>query len=204
MDHGTTREPEGFDRVWTIPNALSFLRLAGVPLFLVLILRGEDGAALLVLAVSSLTDYLDGQIARRTDTVTRLGQSLDPLADRLYILTTLIGLVARGVVPWWFAALLLSRDLAGAILVQRIRRVGYRGFPVHFVGKAATFNLLYAFPMLLLAQWRPEWSGVVLPIAWAFAWWGVLLYWLGLAMYVAQARVLLAAERADDGGAHAP
>jgi len=183
------------DRVWTVPNALSFARLLGVPLFLWLILRGEDGAALLVVVLSGVTDYLDGQIARRTRTVTRLGQILDPLADRLYIVTTLVGLVVRGVVPLWFAAALGLRDVIGAVLVQRVRRAGYRGFPVHFVGKAATFNLLYAFPLLLLAQWRPDWAGGALPIAWAFALWGVLLYWLALIMYVVQARDMLAAPR---------
>lgn len=179
-------------RVWTLPNALSCARLLGVPVFLWLIVRGEDGAALAVLAASGATDYLDGYIARRTHTITRLGQVLDPLADRLYIFSTLIGLVVRGVVPLWFAAALVLRDVVGALLVHRVRRVGYRGFPVHFVGKAATFNLLYAFPLLLLAQWRPGWGDVVLPIAWAFALWGVLLYWVALVMYVVQARAMLA------------
>ena len=187
---GRTRTP--YDRVWTIPNALSFLRLLGVPVFLWLIVRGEDGAALAVLAVSGVTDYLDGQIARRTHSVTRLGQTLDPLADRLYILSTLAGLVLRSVVPPWFAGALILRDVVGSVLVYRVRRAGYRGFPVHFVGKTATFNLLYAFPLLLLAQWRPGWSGVVFPIGWAFAWWGLLLYWVALLMYVVQARTMLA------------
>ncbi len=175
-----------------MPNALSFARLLGVPLFLWLIVIGEDGAALAVLAISGATDYLDGQIARRTGAVTRLGQVLDPLADRLYIVSTLLGLVVRGVVPIWFAGVLVLRDAIGAILVRRVRRAGYRGFPVHFVGKAATFNLLYAFPLLLLAQWRPEWAMWVLPIGWAFAGWGLLLYWVALVMYVVQARSLLA------------
>jgi cardiolipin synthase len=188
----TEPEPTRSDAVWTIPNVLSFGRLLGVPLFLWLIVAGEDGAALAVLAVSGATDYLDGQIARRTHTVTRLGQVLDPLADRLYIVSTLFGLVVRGVVPPWFAAALVLRDVIGALLVRRVRQVGYRGFPVHFVGKAATYNLLYAFPLLLLAQWQPEWSGWALPVAWAFAGWGLMLYWVALGMYVVQARDMLA------------
>ncbi|MBW3086285.1 putative cardiolipin synthase [Austwickia sp. TVS 96-490-7B] len=182
----------GEDRIWTVANVLSMLRLVGVPVFLWLIVLGEDGAALLVLALSGVTDYLDGQVARRTHTVTRLGQVLDPVADRLYILSTLIGLLVRGVLPWWFAVALLSRDLLGAGVVRWVRRAGFRGLPVHFVGKAATFNLLYAFPLLLLAQWRPGWSWWVLPVAWAFAIWGLLLYWLALVMYVVQARRMVA------------
>ena len=174
-----------------MPNVLSCARLLGVPLFLWLIMRREDGAALAVLALSGLTDYLDGMIARRTHAVTRLGQILDPLADRLYIASTILGLVLRGVVPLWFAGVLVLRDVIGATLVRRVRRAGYRGFPVHFVGKAATFNLLYAFPLLLLAQWRPDWAGFALPIGWAFALWGVLLYWVALVMYVVQAREMV-------------
>lgn len=192
-----TLVPSG--RVWTVPNALSFARLLGVPLFLWLILSGREGAAFVLLAASGATDYLDGQIARRTQTVTKLGQVLDPLADRLYIVSTLVGLVVRGVVPLWFAAALVLRDVVGAVLVQGVRRAGYRGLPVHFVGKTATFNLLYAFPLLLLAQWRPQWQSVVLPIGWAFAWWGLVLYWVALALYVVQARAMRAA--AADGSA---
>ncbi len=192
MDPGQD-ERSSYDRVWTIPNALSMVRLVGVPVFLVLILRGHDGWALLVLAASGVTDYVDGWIARRFDQVTRLGQTLDPVADRLYILSTLIAFLVRGLLPWWFVAALLLRDLAGSILVRRVRRVGYRGMPVNFVGKAATFNLLYAFPLLLFATWQPTWAGWVLPVGWAFAWWGLGLYWLAFVMYLAQAREMISA-----------
>lgn len=182
-----------YDRVWTVPNVLSMARVVGVPVFLFLILRGHDGWALLVLMVSGATDYVDGWLARRFEQVTRLGQALDPVADRLYILSTLLAFLVRGVLPWWFVAALLLRDLAGTILVRRVRRVGYRGMPVNFLGKAATFNLLYAFPLLLFATWQPAWADGVLPFAWAFAWWGLLLYWLAFVMYLAQARQMIAA-----------
>ncbi|MEP7160159.1 MAG: CDP-alcohol phosphatidyltransferase family protein [Dermatophilaceae bacterium] len=185
------------DRIWTVPNLLTMLRMLGVPVFLALIVTGRDGWALLVLAVSGITDYVDGALARRLRQVTRLGQLLDPVADRLFILSTMVGLLVRGLLPWWFVAALLARDLAGSILVRRVRKVGYRGVPVNFLGKAATFNLLYAFTLLLLAAWQPDWARWVLPVAWAFAWWGLALYWQSFAMYAVQARAMLTAAIAD-------
>ena len=135
-------------RVWTVPNALSFLRLLGVPLFLWLVLGPEaDGWALAVLAASGLTDYLDGYLARRLSQTSRLGEVLDPVADRLYILAVVIGLAIRDIVPWWFAIVLPLRDVLLWGLVPILRTRGYSALPVHFLGKAATFNLLYAFPV---------------------------------------------------------
>ncbi len=197
------RAPEdqlSHDRVWTVPNLLTVLRLAGVPVFLALVVTGRDGWALLVLAVSGITDYVDGALARRLRQVTRLGQLLDPVADRLLILSAMVGLLVRGLLPWWFVAALLARDLAGSILVRRVRSVGYRGMPVNFAGKAATFNLLYGFTLLLLASWRPDWTDWVLPVAWAFAWWGLALYWQSFAMYVVQARAMLTTAASEQPG----
>jgi cardiolipin synthase len=184
------------DRVLTVPNLLSAARLAGVPLFLWLILRRDDGWALVVLALAGFTDYLDGKIARRFHLVSRVGQLLDPIADRLYIAATLVGLAWRDIIPWWLVALLLARELllAGVLLV--LRQIGQVGLPVHFVGKAATFNLLYAFPVLLLAEVSPTLATWALPIGWALAWWGVALYWLAAVLYVVQAAGLLRAHRA--------
>ncbi len=191
VEQHTRREPVVSDRVLTIPNALSVLRLLGVPLFLWLILREQDGWALAVLALSALTDYLDGKIARSFDMVSRLGQLLDPIADRLYIVSTLLGLAWRDIVPWWVVWVLLGRELVMLVVVLLLKRVGIVGLPVHFVGKAATFNLLYAFPILLLGQSQP-WA---LPVGWAFAWWGITLYWLAAGLYAAQAVPLLRAGR---------
>ena len=141
------------DRIWTVPNALSFLRLLGVPLFLWLILVPEaDGWAVVLLMVSGFTDYLDGVLARRLHQISRLGQLLDPLADRLYIIATLLGLALRDIVPWWLVIALLARDVVLAATLPILRRLGYGPLPVHFLGKAATFNLLYAFPLLLLGD----------------------------------------------------
>ena len=171
-------------RVWTVPNVLSFLRLAMVPLFLVLIVRGYDALALLVLVVSSITDYLDGWIARRFHQVTRLGQLLDPLADRLFIFATLIGLAVREIVPWWFLAAVFGRDLMLAVLGLVLANRGYGPLPVHHLGKVATFCLFYALPLIMLAQAFPAVAPVAVPLGWAFALWGAFLYWWAGVLYL--------------------
>lgn len=194
---GVAPPPRLTDRVWTVPNLLSLLRLAGVPLFLYWVLVAEhDGRAVLLLMAAGASDYFDGLIARRFNQFSRLGQLLDPAADRLYILATLLALVARDGLPWWWAAVLIGRDvvLAGALPV--LRRHGYGPLPVHFLGKAATFNLLYAFPMLLIAL--PGSDGLLAdvfrPLGWAFVTWGSVLYlWAGV-LYLVQVRQLVQAD----------
>jgi len=142
------------DRVLTVPNVLSMLRLLGIPVFLWLVLGPEaDGWAVLLLMVSGITDYLDGVIARRTGQISRLGQLLDPLADRLYVIATLLGLGLRDIVPWWLVVLLLGRDVVLAFTLPVLRRHGLGPLPVHYLGKAATFNLLIAFPLVLLGSY---------------------------------------------------
>jgi cardiolipin synthase len=187
-------------RIWTVPNVLSMLRLAGVPLFLYWALIAEhDGRAILLLMAAGASDYFDGLIARRWNSFTRLGQLLDPLADRLYILATLLALVAREGLPWWWAVILIARDVALIPTIPFLRRHGYGPLPVHFLGKAATFNLLYAFPMLLAALPSNEGllATVFRPMGWAFAAWGSVLYlWAGI-LYLVQVRQLLQAERAE-------
>lgn len=181
------------DRVLTLPNALSVLRLLGVPLFLWLILSGQDGWGFVVLTLSGVTDYLDGKIARHYRLVSRVGELLDPIADRLYILTTLAGLAWREIIPLWLVVVLLGREAFMGVLMVLLKRVGRTGLPVHFVGKAATFNLLYAFPVLLLAQTPGVVGEVARPIGWAFAWWGTVLYWLAAVLYAVQAAWVLRA-----------
>ena len=174
-------------RVWTVPNALSFLRLLGVPLFLWLVLGPEaDGWALAVLAASGITDYLDGYLARRLDQTSQLGQVLDPVADRLYILAVVIGLALRDIVPWWFAIVLPLRDVLLWGLVPILRTRGYSALPVHFLGKAATFNLLYAFPLLLLGDGTGSAATLAKVFGWAFAGWGIGLYWWAGILYAYQ------------------
>ena len=188
------------DRVATLPNALSALRLALVPVFFWLVLGHRDGWALGVLAVSGFTDYLDGDLARRWNQVSRLGQLLDPVADRLYILATLVGLAWRDVVPWWLLVLVVGRDLVLSFTIPALARYGYGPLPVHFLGKAATFCLLYAFPLLLLAQIGGPVAEAALVLGWAFAWWGTGLYWWAGWLYLRQVREVLAAARAEQAG----
>jgi cardiolipin synthase len=172
----------------TVPNLLSLLRLALVPVFLILILNGFNWQAVVVLAVASLTDYLDGYFARKLNQTTRLGQLLDPAADRLYIFATLIGLSVMQYVPFWLAIVVISRDVLLAVTYPILAKRGYGPLPVHYLGKAGTFALLYAFPLLLIAAAFPSVSLVVLPVAWAFAWWGIGLYWWAGFVYLAQVR----------------
>ncbi|WP_111765008.1 CDP-alcohol phosphatidyltransferase family protein [Nakamurella deserti] len=177
----------GTDRIWTIPNLLSFVRLLGVPLLLWLILGPEeDGWAFVVLALSAVSDWADGKLARLLDQFSRLGAVLDPLADRLYILATLFAFVVRGILPWWVAVLIVGRDLVLALCLPVMRRHGYGPFEVHYLGKAATFCLLYALPLLLLAQGDSTLALIARPLALGFTGWGVLLYlWAG-ALYLGQ------------------
>lgn len=184
------------DRVLTVPNILSALRLLGVPLFLWLILVPEaDWWAIVVLAIAGFTDWLDGYLARKWHQISRVGQLLDPIADRLYILATLIGLLLRGIVPLWFVLLLVSRDLIMSVVLAVLKRRGVTGLPVHFLGKAATFCLLYAFPLLLLGDGPATWQTVCRVVGWAFAIWGTALYWWAGVLYIEQARRILAARR---------
>jgi cardiolipin synthase len=183
------------DRVLTIPNLLSFARVLGVPLFLWLILGPhDDGWAIVLLTISGITDYLDGKIARATGQSSRLGQLLDPLADRLYIAATLVGLAIRGIIPWWLVALLLVRDLILGLALTMLKRRGITGLPVHFLGKAATFNLLWGFPFLLLGDAAVDAftaADVARIIGWAFVIWGTALYWWAGLLYLEQARRIL-------------
>jgi cardiolipin synthase (CMP-forming) len=181
-------------RVLTVPNVISLVRLLLVPVFAVLIVEGQDVWALVVLAVSGASDWADGVLARRLDQVTRIGQVLDPAADRLFILVTLLGLAWRGVVPVWLLVVIVARDVLLAALLPWLARHGYGPLPVSFAGKAGTFALLYAFPLLLLAG-APGWLGDAAAVTgWAFTWWGIALYWIAGVQYVVQARALVAAD----------
>ena len=171
------------DRLATVPNVLSLLRLAGVPLFLWLLLGPRhDGLAVLVLALSGLTDWMDGKLARLLNQSSKLGVLLDPAVDRLYTLSTLLAFGLRAILPWWVIAVLLGRDLVLASTLPVLRYYGHGPLQVHYVGKAATLCLLYAFPLLLLAHDVHGWVGAIAhALAVAFTGWGGALYvWSGV------------------------
>jgi len=200
-----SRDDEVVDRVLTVPNALSLLRLVLVPVFFWLILGRHDGWALAVLALSGASDYFDGKLARRWGQVSRVGQLLDPAADRLYVVCTVLGLALREIVPWWMLVVLFGRDVVVGVTIPVLARHGYGPLPVHFLGKAATFNLLYAFPLLLLAEVVGGGVGaVVRPLAWAFAWWGIGLYWWAGWLYLRQTVAVVREADAGSGRAEDP
>jgi cardiolipin synthase len=185
------------DRIWTLPNALSVLRLLGVPLFLWLLLGPHaDGWAIVVLAVSGVTDWADGKLARWLDQSSRLGALLDPAADRLYIVSALIALALREIVPLWVVAVLLGREVVLGVMLLVLRRYGYPPLQVHYLGKAATLLLLYAFPVLLLADGEGTVAAIAAPFAWALTIWGTALYVLAGVFYVVQVAGIVRAERA--------
>ncbi|MEY3331633.1 MAG: CDP-alcohol phosphatidyltransferase family protein [Candidatus Nanopelagicaceae bacterium] len=173
----------------TIPNALTLLRALGIPVFLWALFAGnQDFLAIVILVLAGATDYLDGKLARALNQYSRLGELLDPLVDRLYIAAVLIGLTIRGVIPLWLLTLLILRDLILATTLPGLYRIGKGPLPVTFLGKAATLNLLYAFPLLLLAEQNGAWASAAGLFATAFAGWGVLLYLLTGVQYFFEAR----------------
>jgi cardiolipin synthase len=189
------------ERVVTIPNGISLARLAGVPVFLWLVLglRSQTGDwwAVGLLIAAGMSDWLDGKIARALNQQSKLGQMLDPAADRLYIAATVIALAIRSIIPWWLVGLLAAREIALAVLLAVLRRHDYGPLQVSFVGKAATLALLYAFPLLFLGSHTSSYAEIARIAGWAFAIWGVALYWCAALLYAEQARRLL---RADRGG----
>jgi cardiolipin synthase len=185
-------------RIWTLPNAISFLRLLGIPLFLWLLLsQRNDTAAFFVLVIAGATDWGDGFLARRLNQQSRLGELLDPLADRLYIAATIIGLAIRDVIPWWLVVLIALRDAFLLATIPMLKRLQIKALPVTYIGKSGTFALLWGFPLFLLGTSGGLWGTVVTAFAWAFSLWGTYLYWWAGIRYFATARTLL---RVDEQG----
>jgi cardiolipin synthase (CMP-forming) len=186
------------NRILTIPNAISVARLAGVPVFLWLVLglrRPEgDWWAVGVLIAAGISDWLDGKIARALHQQSRLGQVLDPAADRLYIVATVVALAIRVIIPWWLVALLAAREVLMAGVLWLLRRHGWGALQVSFVGKTATLCLLYAFPLLFLGSHVAAYAETARVAGWTMAIWGSALYWCSALLYIVQARRLLAAD----------
>ncbi|PZU48680.1 MAG: CDP-alcohol phosphatidyltransferase family protein [Arsenicicoccus sp.] len=183
------------DRLWTVPNLLSMLRLALVPVFVWALVERELGWAALVLVVAGASDFADGKIARRYGLTSRLGQVLDPIADRLYIAATVLGLAAVGVIPWWLVAVLFARETFIVLMYPVVRAHRLPIPEVTFIGKAATFNLLGGFPLVLLGHVPGWWSVACLATGWALVWWGTVLYWVTGLVYGWQVAVMVRQRR---------
>ncbi|MGV0813052.1 CDP-alcohol phosphatidyltransferase family protein [Mycolicibacterium boenickei] len=181
------------DRVLTVPNALSVLRLLLVPVFLWLLFGAHAyGWAVAILMFSGFSDWADGKIARLVaNQSSRLGELLDPLVDRIYMITVPVALAAADVVPWWLVLILLGRDALLAATLPLLRRRGLTALPVTYLGKAATFALMSGFPWVLLGQWDATWSRVALACGWAFLLWGVALYLWSAVLYLIQVAMVV-------------
>jgi cardiolipin synthase len=193
------------DRIWTIPNVISIARLLGVPVFLWLVLGPHaDGWAVILLIAAAASDWLDGKLARALHQESRLGQVLDPTADRLYIGVMLIGLAIRAIIPWWLVGVLVGRELVLAVALLRLRARGWEPLQVSFVGKAATLCLFYAFPLLLLGAYSGQAAEVAKIVGWAFVGWGTALYWTAAGLYLIQAWRVTAREPGPGRGVAEP
>jgi len=180
------------DRVLTVPNVISLARLGliGVFLYLLLVARA-DGPAVATLMLSGASDWVDGKLARLLDQSSKLGALLDPAIDRLYMVAVPVGFALRGLVPWWIIGVLLARDLLLAAVLPALRSRGLTALPVTYIGKAGTFALMSAFPLILLGQWPQVWSRVVGSVGWAFLIWGLAMYLWAFVLYVVQAALVV-------------
>ena len=175
------------DRVLTVPNVLSVLRLVLIGVFVYLLLVSRSyGWATAVLMLSGASDWADGKIARLLDQYSRLGELLDPAVDRLYMVVVPVSMAIAGMVPWWIIAVLLARDGLLAAMLPVLRGRGLTALPVTYIGKAATFALMSAFPLILLGQWDALWSRVVGACGWGFLIWGIYLYLWSFVLYLIQ------------------
>jgi cardiolipin synthase (CMP-forming) len=180
------------DRLLTVPNVLSGIRLLLIPVFIYLLLAAHsDGWAVGVLMFSGASDWADGKIARLLDQSSKLGEYLDPAVDRLYMVTVPIVLGLRGFVPWWIIAVLLARDVLLAAELPLLRTRGFTALPVIYIGKAATFALMSAFPLILLGHYDSTWSRVVLACGWAFLIWGTYFYVWSFVLYAVQVTLVM-------------
>ena len=180
-------------RVLTIPNVLSVIRLLLLPVFgYLLLVRHDYGPAVAILMFSGASDWADGKIARLVaNQSSRLGELLDPLVDRIYMLAVPVILALAGVGPWWVVAVLIGRDAVLAATLPLVRSRGITALPVTYVGKAATFALMSGFPLILLGQCDFGWSRVVGACGWAFLIWGTYMYLWSAVLYLLQVRLVV-------------
>lgn len=184
--------PKAMNRVLTVPNLISFLRICSIPYLAWLITKNHMILALVVLAISAFSDCIDGYIARRWNQVSKLGQILDPIADRLLIIFSTVALAIAAIIPWWALALVVLRDVIMAALVVLLAQHDYGPLPVNFVGKAGTALIMLAIVSLMIVYAvNTEAMFVLYAAAIACGIWGIVLYWYAGLLYYRQAYVLL-------------
>lgn len=183
------------DRILTLPNVISALRLASVPVFVWLFVSGRENLAVAIYAIGAFSDFVDGYLARKMGSVSELGKLLDPLADRIFIVALAVALVARDLLPLWLAIAIVARDLLLVSVFPLLDRRGIERIRVNFTGKSATAALLIGLTFLALSETdlpaTEVWSKVGLSITLV----GAGLYWVATFMYAGQARERLAAHR---------
>jgi len=197
-DPGASSAPANSDigpnRVLTIPNLLSLLRMLFIPVFVVLLLHhGTELAGLLVLGGVMATDWVDGYIARRTNSVSELGKILDPASDRLAIAAAIVTLVVRGAFPLWAALLILVRDVGVVIVGAALLGSKARRIDVRYIGKVGTFVLMCTVPMIAWGTFRLPLASTMTAIGWVFFAVGIVEYYAATALYVGDIKALLRA-----------
>ena len=175
------------NRVLTIPNILSFIRLGAVPVFVWLFVTGRENAAVILYMTAAWTDFFDGYIARRFGQITELGKLMDPLADRVMIVALAIALVARDTLPWWLAAAIIGRDVLILSAFPALERRGMPRIRVNFVGKCATAALLAGLTWLAISETGFVWADQLGTVGTIFTVIGAVLYWVAAFMYARQA-----------------
>ena len=174
--------------LWTVPNALSILRLASVPVFVWLFVSGYEDAAVILYAAGAWTDFFDGVIARKFDQVSEIGKLLDPLADRILIIALVVALVAREVLPLWLALAIVARDLLLLSVFPLLERRKVPRIAVNFTGKSATASLLFGLTALAYAETTFPAQGIADELGITFTALGAILYWAAAVLYAQAAR----------------
>lgn len=185
-------DDEALDRVWTVPNVISFVRLLMIPVFLWLLFgRDNRAAAASLLAALGATDWVDGYIARHFDQTSTLGKILDPTADRLLLLVGIGAILVDGSVPVIVAVLALAREALVAATALTLAAMGARRIDVTWTGKAGTFALMVAIPLFLASESTLGWRDTGEALAWVFAVPGLGLSYVAAAQYIPLARQAL-------------
>ncbi len=199
---GTTPGPPAFPdparRIVTVPNILSAVRLAIVPVFVWLFVTGRETAGVVLYGTGAWTDWIDGYIARRTGAITELGKLLDPLADRVYIAALAIALLIQGALPAWLGAVIIARDVAVLALFPIVDKGAVSRIPVHISGKAATAALLFGLTWLAVSETGFPWHDLARIIGLSFVSLGAGLYWYAAAVYARQALARRRDRHGDD------